>query len=195
MTREGAQDLDPRIARSRRVVLSAALDELAEVGYGGMTIESIARRAGVGKATIYRHWDGKLDVVGDALETLKRPIDPPQEGTVHDRVRVVLRILAATVTDSRWAACMPAIIDAAARDDAVRSFHHGFVAARRHALRTVLAAGVERGELPADLDLDLVTDLLAGPIVYRRLMTPTPFDPDEVDALIDLVLPNPPNRD
>ena len=60
--------LDPRIERSRRVILEAALDELGAVGYGALTIEGVAARAGVGKSTIYRHWPGKLPLVEDALD-------------------------------------------------------------------------------------------------------------------------------
>ncbi|HEY3485891.1 MAG TPA: helix-turn-helix domain-containing protein, partial [Ilumatobacteraceae bacterium] len=73
-------ELDPRVERSRRVIMEATLDELGEVGYGALSIESVARRAGVGKATVYRHWDGKLDLVTDSLVTLKSIIRPPEGG-------------------------------------------------------------------------------------------------------------------
>ena len=63
--------VDPRVERTRRVVLDATLDQLAEVGYGALTIEGVARSANVGKATIYRHWEGKLDLVSDAIRTLE----------------------------------------------------------------------------------------------------------------------------
>ena len=61
--------VDPRVERSRMVILEAAVEELAEVGYGGVTIESVAARAGVGKSTIYRHWPDKLALIADAFET------------------------------------------------------------------------------------------------------------------------------
>ena len=66
-----AAEVDPRVERSRRVILSAALDLLGEVGYGGLTIEAVAHRAGVGKSTIYRHWPGTLEMLEDAIRTLK----------------------------------------------------------------------------------------------------------------------------
>src|SRR4029078_13124760 len=59
--------LDPRIERSRRVILEAALEELGAVGYGALTIEGVAARAGVGKSTIYRHWPGELPLVQGAV--------------------------------------------------------------------------------------------------------------------------------
>src|SRR5262245_19919967 len=71
---DAAVDVDPRVERSRRVILEAVLEELGEVGYGPMTIERVAARAGVGKSTVYRHWPGKLELVEDAFRTLKAPV-------------------------------------------------------------------------------------------------------------------------
>jgi TetR/AcrR family transcriptional regulator, regulator of autoinduction and epiphytic fitness len=67
---------DPRVERSRMVILAAAVDELARVGYGGVTIESVAGRAGVGKSTIYRHWPDKLALIADAFETFHEQMVP-----------------------------------------------------------------------------------------------------------------------
>ncbi|HEX4983457.1 MAG TPA: TetR/AcrR family transcriptional regulator [Ilumatobacteraceae bacterium] len=182
-------DVDPRVERSRRVILEATLDELGDVGYGAMTIESVARRAGVGKATIYRHWQGKLDLLGDALETLKRPIAPPTGGSARERIVGLLEALVDTLGESRWSKCMPALIDAAARDDTVQRFHHQFVAARRQIMVDLIAEGVAAGELPADLDPVLTSEVLAGPVFYRRLMTGEPFPPALARQIVDLVLP------
>src|ERR671912_893389 len=82
---------DPRVERSRRVILEAVLDELGEVGYGALTIEAVAARAGVGKSTIYRHWPGKLELIEDAIATLKAGLAVPTEGTVTARVVALLR--------------------------------------------------------------------------------------------------------
>ena len=79
-------ELDPRVERSRRVILEAVLEELGEVGYGAFTIEGVAARAGVGKSTIYRHWDGKLELVEDAFHTLKAQAHVPEGGSFRDRV-------------------------------------------------------------------------------------------------------------
>ncbi len=184
-------ELDPRVERSRRVILEATLDELGEVGYGAMTIESVARRAGVGKATIYRHWQGKLDLLGDALETLKRPIAPPTEGSTRERIVALLEALIDTLGESRWSMCMPALVDAAARDATFQRFHHQFVAARRQIMVDLVVEGVAAGELAAGLDPVLTSELLAGPIFYRRLMTGEPCSPALARQIVDVVLPNP----
>ena len=181
--------VDPRVERSRRVILEATLDELGDVGYGALAIESVARRAGVGKATVYRHWPGKLALVADAVEHIKPPHQVDGDGPLRDRIAELLRSLTYTVTESRWARCMPALIDAASRDDAVRDFHHAFTAERRAVMVGLIEEGKSTGALPADLDSELAAELLAGPIFFRRLMTATPFPPDLVDAVVDRVLP------
>ena len=181
-------DVDPRVERSRQVICDATLDELADVGYGAMTIESIAKRAGVGKATIYRHWNGKLDLVESALDHLKADFAVPTEGTARERITELLRWLAGYLADSRLSSCMPALVSAAQYDDAVRAFHHRFTAERRQVMIELVEDGMRSGELPDGLDPQLVAEALAGPLFYRRLMTPTPFPPDEVGEIVALVL-------
>ena len=180
---------DPRIERSRRVILEAVLDELGAVGYGALTIEGVAARAGVGKSTIYRHWPGKLALVEDAFRTLKAQALIPDTGTLRDRLVAFLEQLATLVEESTYSACMPALIDAAERDPQVRAFHCEFSAERRAVLVDVLRAAVTSGELPADTEPELLADALVGPIVLRRLMSYEPFDPKLVPALVDQVLP------
>ena len=183
-------DQDPRIERSRRVILEAALEELGVVGYGALTIESVAARAGVGKSTIYRHWAGKLALVEDAFRTLKAQALVPEAGAVRDRVIAFLEQVAGLVVESTYSACMPALIEAAERDPQVREFHCAFSSERLAVLADVLRDAIASGELPADADPELLADALVGPIVMRRLMFAEPFDPKQVPALVDQVLPH-----
>jgi AcrR family transcriptional regulator len=178
---------DPRIERSRRVILEAALDELGEVGYGALTIESVAARAGVGKSTIYRHWPGKLALVEDAFRTLKAQALVPDSGTVRERVIAFLQQVAKLVEESTYSSCMPALIDAAERDPQVREFHCEFSTERRAVLVDVIRDAVTSGELASVADPELLADALIGPIVMRRLMFYTPFDPELVPALVDQI--------
>ena len=179
---------DPRIERSRRVILEAALDELGEVGYGALTIESVAARAGVGKSTIYRHWPGKLALVEDAFRTLKAQALVPDSGPFRERVVAFLQQVATLVEESTYSSCMPALIDAAERDPQVRKFHCDFSTERRAVLVDVIRDAVTSGELASAADPELLADALVGPIVMRRLMFYTPFDPALVPALVDQVL-------
>lgn len=180
---------DPRIERSRRVVLTAALEELGDVGYGAFTIESVAARSGVAKSTIYRHWLGKLVLIADALATLNHQPDPDPDGeSPRERVERLVRHLAEVFTSSTLSACIPALIEAAERDPAVREFLHSYNRQRRQALIDTIAEGVAAEDFPADLDPETAALMLVGPIIYRRVMTADPLEPSEVSALIETVL-------
>jgi AcrR family transcriptional regulator len=184
---------DPRVERSRRVILEAVLDELGAVGYGALTIESVAARAGVGKSTIYRHWPGKLELVEDAFRTLKATVVAPEGGTLRERVVSVLEQVACLVQESTYSACMPALIDASERDPKVRAFHQSFSAERRAVLVGLLRDAVTAGELPRSTDPELLADALVGPILLRRLMLAEPIEPAIAAELVDQLLPAPPS--
>src|SRR5271155_2323 len=109
--------VDPRVERSRQVILQAALDELGEVGYGSFRIESVAARAGVGKSTIYRHWPDKLALIADAFETFHVQMVPSTEsGSPRERVESLVRHVAEVFVDSTFSVCIPALIEGAERD-------------------------------------------------------------------------------
>ena len=182
---------DPRIERSRRVVLSAALELLGELGYGGLTVEGVAARAGVGKSTIYRHWGGKLDLIEDAIRVLKADFQPPEGGTVRERVIGLLQQMSASLADSTWSKCLPAIIDAAERDPEVLDIHRRVTCERREFLIALLAEGVAAGEIRAGADLCLMAETLVGPILVRRLLFHEPFDAELVPQLVDQVFGQP----
>jgi AcrR family transcriptional regulator len=184
----GAQR-DPRVERSRMLILKAAVEELADVGYGGVTIESIAARAGVGKSTIYRHWSDKLTLIADAFETFHEQMVPDlSERPVRESVALLLRHVAEVVVDSTFSRCIPALIEGAERDERVRAFHHRYSAERRQALIDLIARGVEHGQVSTDVDPELATTALLGAIFYRRLMTSQPFNPADATQLVNLVL-------
>lgn len=187
----GGREPDPRIERSRRLILSAALDMLGELGYGGLTIEGVAARAGVGKSTIYRHWDGKLELIEDAVRLFRPDVAPPAGGPVRDRVVALLQQVAVTLADSTWSRCLPAIIDAAERDPEVLDIHRRHACDRRDVMVGLLAEGVVTGEITPGTDLCLLAETLVGPIIVRRLLFHEPFDPAAVPALVAQVMPPP----
>ena len=183
---------DPRIERSRMVILEAAVEELAAEGYGGVTVESVAARAGVGKSTIYRHWRDKLDLIADALETFHEQMVPDlSDRSAREAVELLIGHVAEVVVDSTFSRCIPALIEGAERDSRVREFHHRYSVERRQALVDLIARGVNDGEFRAGLDPELATVALLGVLFYRRLMTGEPFDPASAGELVELVLGQP----
>ena len=182
-------EVDPRVERSRRVILQAALEELGAAGYGAFAIESVAARAGVGKSTIYRYWPGKLALIADAFQALNvQPAAPEEGGTPRERVARLLLHLAEGSVSSPLAKCTPALIDAAEREPEVRRFFHAYNARRRQRLIDAIAEGVTAGDFPTALDPELAALALIGPIFYRRLMTDPPFEPERVGPRMDTVL-------
>ncbi len=181
--------LDPRVERSRHVILGAALDELGEAGYGGFTIESVAARAGVGKSTIYRHWPDKLALIADAFQTFHERRGPDIEsGSPRERVERIVRHVAEIVVSSTFSTCIPALIDAAERDRDLRKFHHRFQKEARKPLISVIAEGIAGGDFAAHIDPELAALALLGAIFYQRLMSSEPCDPGSARDLVDTVL-------
>jgi AcrR family transcriptional regulator len=171
------------------VILKAAVEELAHVGYGGVTIESVAARAGVGKSTIYRHWPDKLALMAEAFETFHQQMVPDLGGlSTLEAVALLIRHVADVVVDSTFSRCIPALIEGAERDPRVREFHHRYSAERRQALVDLIARGVEAGEVNEGVNPELATTALLGAVFYRRLMTERSFDPDDADDLVGLIL-------
>lgn len=171
------------------LILGAAVEELADVGYGRVTVESIAARAGVGKSTIYRHWPDKLALIADAFETFHEQMVPELgDLPTRDAVATLLRHVAEVVLNSTFSRCIPALIEGAERDLRVREFHHRYAAERRQALIDLIARGVREADLAPSVDPELATTTLLGAIFYRRLMTGQPFQPEETNDLLDLVL-------
>jgi AcrR family transcriptional regulator len=184
-------ELDPRVERSREVVLKATLDLLAEVGYGELTIEGVASRSGVAKSTIYRHWKGKLALITDAFTELRQlPDDLPATGPVRDRMAILLAALAVRVSEPDWRVrCLPALIDASARSPEVAEVCRELAESGLQQFVDVLDDGVAAGELPPDTDTVLLADALTAPILMRGLFhRPTPA-PDEIPDILAQLLP------
>ena len=178
--------VDPRIERSRQVILQAALDELGDAGYGAFAIETVAQRAGVGKATIYRHWPDRLTLMADAFKLLQQQRDPELvTGSPREKLERTLRHVADVVSNSPFSACLPALIEAAERDRNLRAFHHHFQAEARKPTIALIADGVRSGDFPAHINPELAAFSLLGAIFFCRLMTGTPFTQEQVPELID----------
>jgi AcrR family transcriptional regulator len=181
--------VDPRVERSRAVIRRAALEELAEAGYGAFAIESVAARARVGKSTIYRHWRDKLDLIADCFESAHEHMVPAvAAGTAAERITVLVRHVAEVALDSAFSRCIPALIEGARHDPRLARFHHDFSAQRRHTLTVLIAEGVASGEFAASVDPELAVQAILGAVFYGQLMSGEPFDPARAGELVTTVL-------
>lgn len=178
-----------RGAGARTRVLRAALEVLDEQGLAGFTMEAVARRAGASKATLYRHWDSSGALLVDAMDATFQPLPVPDTGGVRGDLRQLLTGFVTMLEHTPFPRLLAAFMDAAEREPALATLHADLTQRRRDPMLAVLARGQQRGELPADLDLDVVTDLLAGPFFYRRFVAHRPIPPSLVDDVIAQVLP------
>ena len=174
-----------RDQNARLCVLHAADDLLVERGFGGVTIEGIAARAGVAKQTIYRWWPSKVDILLDTLiEDAGRQLVIPDTGSAVESTRRYLRSLVRFLTKNAAGKVMLALIGEAQHDQQMaRTFHARYLDPQRQAEREMLARGVTSGELTAELDIDAALDALCGPIFYRAL-TAAPIPRAFIDRLI-----------
>lgn len=178
-----------RSRRAESAILESTVALLAEHGFGGLTIDGIAARAGVGKATIYRHWKSKAEVAVEAFRAFIPPLDDPDTGSLADDIRGVMHQIVDALGSSPLAGILPSLVEAAERDPEVERLFKEFGSTRRAVFRGILARAARRGELRDDLDHELAIDLLVGPIFTRRLVTRGPMTRQHADAVITLVLP------
>jgi AcrR family transcriptional regulator len=181
---------DRRSDRARIAVLHAADDLLVERGYAAVTIEGIAARAGVAKQTIYRWWPSKFEVLMDTfLEDAAGALGIPDTGSTGEDLRQHLRQLAVFLTESAAGKVMLALIGQAQHDAAAAAvFQRRYLDERRALDRTILERGVARGDIRGNADLELVIDMLYGPVYHRVLLTGLPVDDSFTDGLVDHVL-------
>jgi AcrR family transcriptional regulator len=174
--------------RSEDVILRAVLDLVAEHGVSGLTVDAVAARAGVGKQTIYRHWGSRARLIHAAISCMAADVAVPDTGSLRDDLVALLGQLVDFLGTSDAGRVYPSLIDAAERDGELDDLRQVNTAQRRATFEHVLRRGVERGELPSGVDVELLIDALAGPIFYRRLRSRASVARVEVEPLVDLVL-------
>ncbi|HSO95650.1 MAG TPA: TetR/AcrR family transcriptional regulator [Acidimicrobiia bacterium] len=169
--------------------MDAALAVFAEDGFDGLTMEAVAARAGVGKATVYRRYPGKPELVMRAVSCLSSTAAPEADtGSLRGDLQAIGRNLVHLLTGTVAGRCVPELVAALPRCAQLADEHRRFIAARReHTVRAV-ARAVARGELTDDTDGHMVADLLAGPIFYRQLVVRGRLDERYADGVVDAVL-------
>ena len=177
----------PRSEEVHKAILDATLELLIEVGFSALTVEGVATRAGVGKATIYRRWPSKLPLVIEAFSQLPQ-LEEVDTGNLVDDLKKMLRSYLQLFYTTPLAAVLPSLAGERARDPQLWERFDSVIRSRRQPLVRALERAAERGELSPDLDLDLAADLIVGPIAVRLFFAGGKVSPGMVGPMVDLAL-------
>jgi len=179
----------PREARADEAIVVATLELIAEHGVHALRMDDVADRARVGKATIYRRYGSKGELVTAAVGGLVNEIEVPDSGCTRTDLLALMLAAVALYSAPLAARLLPTVIDEMSRNaEFAAVVQSRFMTARRGALRAVFERGVRRGDLRRDVDIELALDILAGPLFYRLLITGGPIDERLAENTVELIL-------
>ncbi|MER7850435.1 TetR-like C-terminal domain-containing protein [Kitasatospora sp. NPDC096077] len=171
-------------------IAAAFFEELAATGYARLSLEAVAKRAGAGKAAIYRRWASKLEMTVDLVTAVAVDASGPADtGTLRGDVLAFLTEVDAALRQPLPARIIPDLIAEGHRTpELAEALFTAVRDTRRGKAVELLERAVDRGELPADVDRGLALDLLAGPLYWRLAVVHTPTAPDHLDRLTDKLI-------
>jgi AcrR family transcriptional regulator len=180
----------PRSERSHRAILDAANEILEERGFVDLTMDEVAQRAGVSKATIYRRWPSKGTLVFEAFSAdflVRQPL--PDTGSIRGDLLAALRSWIRTVKGTVTGRTLVALIAEVQRDpELAEIWREHFMGPVRAQHRNMVGRAVERGEISADTDPDVVLDLIYGAAYHRLLQSHLPLSDRFAKAVVDSVV-------
>jgi AcrR family transcriptional regulator len=180
----------PRSERARQAILRAAADLLLDEGAAQVSMDAVAERAGVSKATIYRWWPSKERLALDALlEWAATGSSPRDTGSLRADLLSLVRPWVREIRRRPFARVIAALLTEAQSDPAfAEDYRRHFVEQRRAPMRAAFERAIARGEVPADLDVEVALDLIYGPVYHRLLHGHAPLTDRFAASVIDLAL-------
>jgi AcrR family transcriptional regulator len=173
-------------------ILDAALDVLAETGYDGMTIDMVATRAKAGKATLYRRWSSKADLVIDAVACMKRdslaPESLPDTGSLRGDLVAMIRPHSLEESERKLRVMAGVMSLLAVNPELADAVREALVEPRASANRLLLRRAIDRGEIPGDTDVEMVAAIGPSMMAYRTLVMRTPVERGFSLSVIDKVV-------
>ncbi|MEU4675475.1 TetR/AcrR family transcriptional regulator [Micromonospora sp. NPDC023737] len=168
----------------------AVMRELAQVGYGRLSIEAIARRAGVSKTAIYRRWRSKLELVLDMVTAAAgRKLPLLDTGSLHGDVQLLLMVASGALGHPLASQIIPDLLAEAARNPQIAETLQGALRDYQNRIgELVVGQAVARGELPAGADPSSVIDLIVGPVYWRLAISRTPLEADQLDDMATAIV-------
>jgi AcrR family transcriptional regulator len=179
----------PRDTKADRAILTAARQLMAEIGLHSLRMDDVASRAGVGKATIYRRYSSRDQLVTDAIGGMVDDVEVPDTGSTEDDLRALVRDAVEFYSGSLAAGLMPSAVEEMSRDPEFAAVvRDRFLTGRRAALHEVFKRGIQRGDLRRDTDVELALDVIAGVPSYRLFITGGAIDERLVELVVGLIM-------
>ncbi|EXG86745.1 transcriptional regulator, TetR family [Lacrimispora sphenoides] len=179
----------PRSEKTEKAILAAAYKLLMEDGFQSVTVDSIAKEAGVSKATIYKWWPNKASVVADSFfAAAQQRIQTPDTGSVEKDLLLQLGNLSDFLETDRGRVITELIAQGQFDQDVANAYRTRYFAPRRLEAREILQRGLDRGELKKDMNIELSIDLIFAPLFYRMLVTGAEVDSDFIKNVVFYVL-------
>lgn len=179
----------PRDTRVHHAVLDAALDLLAEKGWSGLTMEGVAARAGTAKGTVYRWWSSKEQLVIEALLVDSAPYrQAPDTGSFRGDLAALLRGVAEFLNTPRARVLTSLLFETSRNQELADALREHLVAPRRRSVAEIVERAVRRGELRADVDVEVLVDAGTAQLLFRFLVTHEPLTDDLADRVVDLIV-------
>lgn len=173
-------------------ILGATRELLAGHGVQGLTVEGVAAQAGVAKTTIYRRYRSKHDLaLAVLLRMVQEVVSVPDLGDIRAELVALVNGAVNILGNTLMGRVMQGLVSDLATDDSLAAdFRERIVATRLAEVRRLVDRGIERGQLHAEIDYELVHDLLFGPVYYRLLLSGAPLSDDLAQRIVDAVLPS-----
>lgn len=178
----------PLSNEARTKTLSTALAVLQDLGVEGFTVDEVARRSGVAKSTIYRHFSSTSELMLSAFGCLIVPLPTPNTGSLRGDLLAFLDSHRDFMTDESIPRTFLGLLNRSANDADFAEVHNAFVEEQRKPIKTMIQLAQGRGEVHPDLDLDIAMDVVEGPFMLRKIMRFTPIDEASAIVLIDLAV-------
>lgn len=180
----------PRSTEADRAITEAALDILGDSGIANFNIEAVAARAGVGKATIYRRFPSRADLLSAALDRLHDDLPvPPPDADARTRLKTHLDVIRVPMAQSRSGRVMAQVISTGcSHPELLQVFYERVISPRRDLLRTTLLAGIEEGWLDAGVDIEVALTLLVGAMMHAKVWSSVGHETPCTTAILDTAL-------
>jgi AcrR family transcriptional regulator len=178
----------PRSVEADEAILNATMELLAEVGFTGMSMDEVARRAGVGKDTLYRRHKSKVELVRNVIGRLsEEEIRIPHTGSYEEDVRTYIRSVVRLLSKSDVGLVVAGLVGEAARNPELAQAFRAFWKGRRETAKEVLLPPSQDDRRTTHLDQEVLIDLVLGAIHHRLLISGATLGPRFVDELVDAV--------